>query len=307
MERVAAFVDAGYFWVQCSHVLYSAKRPRQDIKLDLEAMREEFLAVLHKEFPHCSVLRIYWYDGLGENGVPTQNHKKICALDDFKIRYGTRNAQGQQKGVDGLLMADLIALAQNRGISNALIMSGDGDLAPGVAAAQSLGIRVHRLEMGGKVATSPTLRAEVDRNIVWEHKAIERFASRVQPTLVAPSPQCAHDAAPAPLVAAEQGCPAEQSVGEEHTDMAHNAIAEPIIADTPPSDEENSNPLDEIANNFCAELNSEERLTIANEPSIPRALDSRLLYLARRSLLRYLEDAEKNELRALVKRVASQS
>ncbi len=180
MSRVAAFVDAGYFWVQCSQILFNDKRRRGEIVLDVARMREKLLEVIRAEFPYASLLRVYWYDGLGSDGNPTEMHRRIYELDDFKVRYGTRNLEGKQKGIDGLLIADLIGLAQNHGITEALILSGDGDLAPGVAAAQTLGVRVHRLEMGGAEASSPALRAEVDRNVLWPRAEVESF--------VAPSP-----------------------------------------------------------------------------------------------------------------------
>lgn len=178
MERVAVFVDAGYFWVQVSHLLFGEKRPRNEVSINAPLMRESLLAEVQKNFPEHSLLRIYWYDGLGTNEAPTEQHKMISKLDDIKMRYGTRNSFGQQKGVDGLLMADLIALAQNKAISSAMIISGDADLVPGISAAQMLGVRIHRLEISGQEASSPILCEEVDRNSEWNRVAIENFSSR---------------------------------------------------------------------------------------------------------------------------------
>ena len=103
MEKVAVFVDAGYFWVQLSHIVYGERRRREEISLNARLMRESLLREVKKHFPESSLLRVYWYDGLGLNELPTEQHKSICCLDDIKMRYGTRNSVGQQKGVDGLL------------------------------------------------------------------------------------------------------------------------------------------------------------------------------------------------------------
>lgn len=124
LERVAVFVDAGYFWVQVSHILYGEKHPREDISLDAKLMRESLIREVKREFPDHSLLRIYWYDSLKIDGQQSSQHKTICRLDDIKMRYGTLNSRGQQKGVDGLLIADLINLAQNGAIGSALIVSG---------------------------------------------------------------------------------------------------------------------------------------------------------------------------------------
>lgn len=177
MERVAIFIDAGYFWGQLSQIVYGEPRNREEIALNYELMRESLLREVDKQFPGFSLLRIYWYDALGMNDLPSRQHKHLGRLDDVKMRYGTRNTYGKQKGVDGLLMADLIQLAQNKAITSAVIVSGDADLIPGVTAAQMLGVRVHRMEINGQEASSPALCEEVDRNSEWALTEIENFAT----------------------------------------------------------------------------------------------------------------------------------
>lgn len=177
MERVAIFIDAGYFWGQLSQILFGEARNREEIALNYELMRESLMREVEKQFPNFSLLRIYWYDALGMNDLPSRQHKHLGRLDDVKMRYGTRNTYGKQKGVDGLLMADLILLAQNKAITSAVIVSGDADLIPGVTTAQMLGVRVHRMEINGQEASSPALCEEVDRNSEWPLQEIESFAT----------------------------------------------------------------------------------------------------------------------------------
>jgi hypothetical protein len=53
------------------------------------------------------------------------------------------NQQGQQKGVDALIVTDLITLARNRAMADAVLVTGDEDIRVGVQQAQELGVRVH--------------------------------------------------------------------------------------------------------------------------------------------------------------------
>lgn len=175
MDRIALFMDAGYFWVQVSQLLFGEKRRRIDIDLKPRMMRESLLRQIRSIAPDMPLLRIYWYDGLGANGLPSDQHREIGRLADIKIRYGTVNAAGQQKGVDGLLMADLLALSQNRAIVSAIICSGDADLVPGINDSQMLGVRVLRLGIHGPGGASPLLCEEVDENMEWPINEIMSF------------------------------------------------------------------------------------------------------------------------------------
>ena len=53
-----------------------------------------------------------------------------------------RLVAGQQKGVDSLIVRDLMVLAGRRAISTAFLLGGDEDLREGVREAQDLGIEV---------------------------------------------------------------------------------------------------------------------------------------------------------------------
>ena len=176
MRRIAVFVDAGYLWVQLSHIVHGRITGRNQVCIDYARMREGLIAQVTAQFPGVNLLRIYWYDGPGPHGK-TPGHNSIEDLDDIKLRLGTRNGVGDQKAVDGLIIADMIAMAQSKAISDALLISGDADLTPGVAASQGLGIRVHLLTMGLSNATSPFLRAEVDRKAHWDDTEVRKFAT----------------------------------------------------------------------------------------------------------------------------------
>jgi uncharacterized LabA/DUF88 family protein len=176
MRRIAVFVDAGYFWVQAVQITHGSKRPREDVVIDYAVMHDALCREVKSQFQEADLLRIYWYDGPASNGK-SDSHVAIEDLDDFKLRLGTRNSVGDQKAVDGLIIADIIGLAQSKAITDALLVSGDADLTPGVVASQGLGIRVHLLSMGPANATSPFLKAEVDRKTHWSDDSVKSFAS----------------------------------------------------------------------------------------------------------------------------------
>lgn len=178
MEKYAILVDAGYVWSQIQHM--TSNSDQLLMSLDLLKMRESLLEKSMGLFPSRELFRIYWYDGDGDNSLNLTFNRgavnsKIAEMNNFKLRLGTVNSKRQQKGVDGLIIADLISLAQNRCVSDVLLVSGDADLAPGVVAAQTLGIRVHQLEFGSKTATSPVLLREVDCGFSWPEKEIQTF------------------------------------------------------------------------------------------------------------------------------------
>jgi uncharacterized LabA/DUF88 family protein len=178
MQRVAGFIDAGYFWVQLSQQLEGSKGSRTGIAIDYDAFHDAFLDYVNDEFANIPLLRIYCYDGPSVEGHKTPFHQEVERLDDFKLRLGTRTREGSQKAVDGLIIADMISLTQNRSITHAFLVSGDADLVPGVIAAQAQGLRVHLLSLEPTNATSPHLRCEVDKQRLWGTKEISRFASK---------------------------------------------------------------------------------------------------------------------------------
>lgn len=140
MDRVAVFVDAGYVFAQGSVLLAGKKLPRGEITLDHQA-GVDVLARFAEKVSAARLLRIYWYDGTSTG--PTPQHLTLAHLDNVKVRLGFVNSVGEQKGVDSLIVTDMIALARNRAISDAVLVSGDEDLRVGVQQAQEFGVRVH--------------------------------------------------------------------------------------------------------------------------------------------------------------------
>lgn len=91
-------------------------------------------------------------------------------MPDVKFRAGIVNSAGQQKGVDSLMVTDLIELARNNPIADAVLLSGDGDLRIAVQTAQSFGVRVHLVGIEprpGYPSRSPDLFQEADTTTDW--------------------------------------------------------------------------------------------------------------------------------------------
>ncbi|MDX2298472.1 MAG: NYN domain-containing protein [Xanthomonadaceae bacterium] len=278
MNRIAVFVDAGYFWVQVAQVVHGGKNVRDSVVVDYTVLREQVLAEAAAQFPRAELLRVYWYDGPGANGGKAHSHVAIDDLDDFKLRLGTRNTYGDQKAVDGLIIADLIGLAQARVITGAIVLSGDSDLAPGVVAAQGLGLRVHMLSMGPANATSPFLRAEVDCKRHWEDDTVRLFAS---------ASAIAH------------------MLGENAIDGAHGDASSLTYATTADSITENGIPLSEVAAAALANLPSDETEPVLANGALTRSVDALLLRVGRIRFCRPLTEPEKRALREEMKKQLS--
>lgn len=216
MSRVAVFVDAGYFWVQTTHVVFGARGARTSLTVDYAALHKKVLDEVAAQFPGKDLLRVYWYDGPDSQGSKGPDHHAIDLLDDFKLRLGTRNVTGQQKAVDGMLISDLLTFAQSRAIENAILITGDADLTPGVVSAQALGLRVHLVTIGPPASTSPYLAAEADKKVVWDPSVVASFAMPAAApapasTSSSPTTQAAQNAAPsAPTAGAGTAAPHAQ-------------------------------------------------------------------------------------------------
>jgi uncharacterized LabA/DUF88 family protein len=191
-----AFVDAGFLRAEGARALKAnTGRIRPSAAgcvtwLEAQALKES-----------CSLLRVYWYDGAFEpdhpqylsqrtalnaiancpgiqprlghirENTPKWHHavKQAVAacgvpLAQFEQHFQFR-PQREQKGVDTLIVLDLVRLAQHRAYDTALVLAGDRDLAEAVRVAQDEGRRVVVAHpVGGGVATE--LRQLADEVIV---------------------------------------------------------------------------------------------------------------------------------------------
>lgn len=122
------------------------------------------------------MLRTYWYDGLLRGGRPNSEQIEVANAPLSKLRLGMVNSKGEQKGVDSVIVTDLVDLARNRVISDALIVSGDEDIWIGVQVAQTFGVQVHLLGIKpARGSQSPDLIQEADTHREWTEDDVNAF------------------------------------------------------------------------------------------------------------------------------------
>ena len=272
--RAAVFVDAGYLYSAGSKLLAGNALPRSSVQLDLDAALEALRQAVHASSPSVSLLRIYWYDGMPRTGT-TAEQQRVAGSRDVKLRLGAIAYTGRQKGVDSLIVTDLIELARNHAISDALVLSGDEDIRVGVQIAQTYGVRVHLLGIqraaDNQGNQSRLLRQESDTSEEWKRSDIEAMLTiRVQ--------------------------------AQPRTAEADRAALE----ESPPAAEQ----LDRVAGDFTRARSPAERnllSVLGDHDAIPDELDRVLLRSAADMLGRYLDSSERVHLRRQAKRLAVRS
>ena len=203
---------------------------------------------------------------------PTAKQQRLADTDDVKLRLGVVAHTGKQKGVDSLIVTDLIELARNHAISDAVLLSGDEDVRIGVQIAQTYGVRVHLLGIEppyNQGNQSRLLRQESDTLKKWGRSDVEAFlAIRELPESLCDEPR--------------------QTLGGQHTSTAAQ--------------------LDGVADSFVHARSVPERSALAalgaRQP-IPDEFDRVLLRAAADQLGRFLESSERIYLRDAAKRLSA--
>jgi hypothetical protein len=225
VDRCAVFVDAGWFLSEAALAL-TGRGMRSDVNCRYRELMPA-LAGLAAEHLGLPLLRIYWYDA-APDGIPGGAHLEIGALPNVKLRLG-RISHHEQKGVDALLILDLTTLARERAIADALVVSGDEDIREGIAAAQSLGVRVTLgavVVPEGRPSLATTLLHEADDQLLIETDFLRRYmqapaATETVPAPVAPAVLASGQAAlvaatrPAGVAPAPAGGPEEATTPRE--------------------------------------------------------------------------------------------
>ncbi|MEW2166344.1 NYN domain-containing protein [Streptomyces sp. NPDC007084] len=179
MDRCIVLVDAGYLLGAAASLL-AGEPSRSRITVDhtalVQGLRER--AEADTERP---LLRIYWFDGAPDR-VPQPEHRRLRVMPRVTVRLGalTRSdGRWAQKGVDAAMHAELTELARNRACSDVVLVTGDGDLLPGMMAAKEHGVAVHLWAVqaaDGDYNQSEDLVAEADErrvlDRVWITKAV---------------------------------------------------------------------------------------------------------------------------------------
>ncbi|HEX3126777.1 MAG TPA: NYN domain-containing protein [Thermoanaerobaculia bacterium] len=179
------FIDAGHLLAEGGKLCCGTLSRRQ--VQCLHARLIDALTRFASDYCQLPILRVYWYDA-APDAIPTHDQLEIAELDRVKLRLG-RLSGGKQKGVDSLIVRDLMTLARERAIATAFLVGGDEDLREGVVAAQEFGVSV---VVVGIPTTSwgnqaRTLIREADEHRVLEAGFLAPFFSRrEEPTAIAP-------------------------------------------------------------------------------------------------------------------------
>lgn len=136
-------------------------RHRESVSWDYSGLLQ-LLGNLARERAGMPLLRCYWYESSVE-GRRGPEHEALADLPGLKLRLG-RSRQGGRSGVDAEMHRDLMTLARNKAIADAVVVSGDEDLATVLADAQDLGLRVTvvHVAVDGNWTISRVLRQECD-------------------------------------------------------------------------------------------------------------------------------------------------
>ncbi|MEV8536481.1 NYN domain-containing protein [Streptomyces sp. NPDC051211] len=205
MDRCVVLVDAGYLLGAAASLL-AGEPSRSRITVDhaalIQGLRER--AEADTEQP---LLRIYWFDGAPDR-VPQPEHRRLRVMPRVTVRLGalTRSdGRWAQKGVDAAMHAELTELARNRACSDVVLVTGDGDLLPGLMSAKEHGVAVHLWAVqaaDGDYNQSEDLVAEADERRVLDRSWITRAVRAKDLTGLCPPPP-----APRPEIAAILSAP----------------------------------------------------------------------------------------------------
>ncbi|WP_328839739.1 NYN domain-containing protein [Streptomyces europaeiscabiei] len=209
MDRCIVLVDAGYLLGAAASLL-AGEPSRSRITVDhaalIQGLRER--AEADTERP---LLRIYWFDGAPDR-VPQPEHRRLRVMPRVTVRLGalTRSdGRWAQKGVDAAMHAELTELARNRACSDVVLVTGDGDLLPGMMAAKEHGVAVHLWAVqaaDGDYNQSEDLVAEADERRVLDRIWITK-AVRAKDV----GGSCAPQSVPRPEIAAILSAPLPES------------------------------------------------------------------------------------------------
>ena len=223
MDRCVVLVDAGYLFGAAATLLTGSAN-RACLAVDYAALIEQIRERAEADTGR-PLLRIYWFDG-APNRVPQPEHRRLRVMSRVTLRLGalTRvDGRAQQKGVDAAMHANLNDLSRNRACTDFVLITGDGDLLPGVMAAKDHGVAIHLWAVqaaDGDYTQSEDLVAEADERSVLDRswltqaiRAVDPDPSEAQAAAVPAQPSTSTGELPTPKdLAGRMASPASQPV-----------------------------------------------------------------------------------------------
>ncbi|MFF5774766.1 NYN domain-containing protein [Streptomyces californicus] len=236
VDRCVVLVDAGYLLGAAASLL-AGEPARSRITVDhaalIQGLRERAEADTQQP-----LLRIYWFDGAPDR-VPQPEHRRLRVMPRVTVRLGalTRSdGRWAQKGVDAAMHAELTELARNRACSDIVLVTGDGDLLPGLMSAKEHGVAVHLWAVqaaDGDYNQSEDLVAEADERRVLDRAWITK-AVRAKDT----GGVCAPPPATRPEIAAILSAPLPEAALAASAERASEATRAAAARGGPPAPDE---------------------------------------------------------------------
>ncbi len=226
MDRCALFVDASY--VLADGAVADHGRQQQSA-WDYAALLKH-LTDLARDRTALPVLRCYWYES-GAPGRGPAEHEALASLPGVKLRL-TSAGPGEPGDAGAALRRDLLTLARNRAVSDAVIVSAREELGPVIADAQDHGARVLLMHLSSDLnRTAPRLlRQECDDVVEIPAVSLAPFAHSAAPAAV-PGP-AASPGRPAGLAAGVMNQPGSPPVAADGSPGPAPA-ASPVLAPAP--------------------------------------------------------------------------
>ncbi|MER5884465.1 NYN domain-containing protein [Streptomyces sp. NPDC001941] len=223
VDRCVVLVDAGYLLGAAASLL-AGEPARSRITVDHTALIQGLRELAEADTAR-PLLRIYWFDGAPDR-VPQPEHRRLRVMPRVTVRLGalTRSdGRWAQKGVDAAMHAELTELARNRACSDVVLVTGDGDLLPGLMSAKEHGVAVHLWAVqaaDGDYNQSEDLVAEADERRVLDRTWITRAVRAKEFGGI-----CAPPPAPRPEIAAILSAPLPESALAASAERAAEAAA----------------------------------------------------------------------------------
>ncbi|MFE7550499.1 NYN domain-containing protein [Streptomyces gardneri] len=223
VDRCVVLVDAGYLLGAAASLL-AGEPARSRIAVDHAALIQQLRERAEAETA-LPLLRIYWFDGAPDR-VPQPEHRRLRVMPRVTVRLGalTRSdGRWAQKGVDAAMHTELTELARNRACSDIVLVTGDGDLLPGLMSAKEHGVAVHLWAVqaaDGDYNQSEDLVAEADERRVLDRTWITRAVRARDLTGI-----CAPPPAPRPEIAAILSAPLPEAALAASAERAAEAAA----------------------------------------------------------------------------------
>lgn len=270
MDRCIVLVDAGYL-LGAAATLLTGDAARSRLSVDHAGLIQQIRERAQTETGQ-PLLRIYWFDGAPDR-VPQPEHRRLRVMPRVTVRLGmlTRvDGCFQQKGVDAAMHAQLTELARHKAASDIVLITGDGDLLPGVMAAKEHGVAMHLWAVqaaDGAYNQSEDLVAEADERQLLDRAWLTQAITVAEPSQLDVPVRAAPD--PSALSAAPQAPPPTPVRAPTPGDLARStpSVALRWSSDSGWADSDDGIPLLEtLTTSRQVWVDREQDLSVGGEP-----------------------------------------